>query len=479
MTDSIAVTDALEGPRMTRTQDRAVTLGEGRITSIEPGAAGGARRLLMPGLVNAHDHCRPLSPTSFGGANKPLETWLLRLTAMPATDPYLAALAAFGRAARTGCVSIMAHYARLHGPMAPPDEAALVAKAARDIGVRATFALSMRNRNPLVYGSSEPALAALPAAARRVMEPLFQGEQRPFKEQIAIVEACAAAAEGPLVSVQYGPAGVQWCSDDMLRAIAQASADTGRRVHMHCLETKYQRGYADAHYPQGVITHLKEIGLLSPRLTLAHCVYARPEELDMIAEAGTTIATNFSSNLHLRSGIAPIADAIGRGCRVAIGIDASALDEDDDALREMRLAHFAHGGWGFDEVIAREDFLAKIVRDGRRANGAPGDGLLAPGGAADMVVLDLAALDRDAIMPVDPLDLLFARASGAHVDAVYVAGRRIASGGKLVTVDLDAVHEELRARYRIDVRAKADYLDAFPALEASVAQHFRDHMGCC
>jgi len=111
MTDSIAVTDALEGPRMTRTQDRAVTLGEGRITSIEPGAAGGARRLLMPGLVNAHDHCRPLSPTSFGGANKPLETWLLRLTAMPATDPYLAALAAFGRAARTGCVSIMAHYA--------------------------------------------------------------------------------------------------------------------------------------------------------------------------------------------------------------------------------------------------------------------------------------------------------------------------------------------------------------------------------
>ena len=54
----------------------------------------------MPALVNAHDHARPLSPTSFGAAGKPLETWLLRLAAMPSIDPYLGALAAFGRAAR-------------------------------------------------------------------------------------------------------------------------------------------------------------------------------------------------------------------------------------------------------------------------------------------------------------------------------------------------------------------------------------------
>jgi hypothetical protein len=47
--------------------------------------------LAMPALANAHDHARPLSPTSFGGAGKPLETWLLRLGAMPAIDPYLGA----------------------------------------------------------------------------------------------------------------------------------------------------------------------------------------------------------------------------------------------------------------------------------------------------------------------------------------------------------------------------------------------------
>jgi len=40
----------------------------------DPSAWTPSRRLLaMPALANAHDHCRPLSPTSFGAAGKPLE----------------------------------------------------------------------------------------------------------------------------------------------------------------------------------------------------------------------------------------------------------------------------------------------------------------------------------------------------------------------------------------------------------------------
>src|SRR5271163_4218540 len=74
---------------------------DGLIAAIEPSTGTPSRRLLaMPALVNAHDHARPLSPTSFGAAGKPLETWLLRLAAMPGVDPHLAAVAAFGRAAR-------------------------------------------------------------------------------------------------------------------------------------------------------------------------------------------------------------------------------------------------------------------------------------------------------------------------------------------------------------------------------------------
>ena len=175
----------------------------------------------MPALINAHDHARPLSPTSFGGAGKPLETWLLRLAAMPAIDPYLGAVAAFGRAARGGAASVMAHYVRPHGPMPLIEEAREVARAAEDVGVRVAFALFMRDRNPLVYGPPDSVLAGLSPEARRVVEAQFPGATPSAAEQVARVEAIAAAVESPTFSVQFGPNGAQWCSDELLRAIAR------------------------------------------------------------------------------------------------------------------------------------------------------------------------------------------------------------------------------------------------------------------
>ncbi len=449
-------------------------LRDGRIAEISPSTTPPARRrLALPALANAHDHCRALSPTSFGGADKPLELWLLRLAAMPAIDPYLGALAAFGRAARGGAGSVMAHYTRFHTADAV-EEAKAIARAAREVGVRVTFAVFMRDRNPLVYGPSEALLDRLPESAREALQS-FLSPMPDVEAQIARVEAIAAAVESESFSVQFGPSGPQWASDDLLAGIAAASARSGRRVHMHFLETRYQREFADAHYPEGVAARLEALGLMSPRLTLAHCVYAREEELDAIVRNGVTIATNPSSNLHLRSGIAPIGEALKRGARVALGVDASAFDEDDDILREARLGHFLHAGWGFDTGVTRQDWLAAIVANGRRANGAPGSGALEIGEPADALVLDLDRLDRDAVMAVEPIDLLFARATAAHIDALYVGGREIVADGRLTGVDLAAVERELRAQYRERLPARAGFLAAWAPIAEAVAAHY----GCC
>ena len=80
----------LEGAGTTQRVDIAIE-GE-TIASVTPSTKSPSRRLLaLPGLANAHDHARPISPTSFGGAGKPLETWILRLAAMPSVDARLAA----------------------------------------------------------------------------------------------------------------------------------------------------------------------------------------------------------------------------------------------------------------------------------------------------------------------------------------------------------------------------------------------------
>jgi len=455
--------DAVLGPTL-------LSHAEGRITGLSSRDSHGPRRFVMPALVNAHDHARP-SMTSFGASGLPLEAWILKGVLGTPPDAYLTAAVSLARSARAGCAGMMVHYTRASGRLPIVDETREIARAARDVGIRIAFALAVRDQNPIVYGDHAPLLDALPAEARSSIEAMFIRQPAPPQAYLDTVDAIADAIAGPMVDVQYGPAGVQWCSLALLEAIAERSAATGRRVHMHLLETIYQRQWADQAFPDGIVRFLKEIGLLSPRLTLAHCVYARPDELDLIAESGARIVTNFSSNLHLHSGFGPIASAHRKGCAIAVGVDGVALDEDDDALREWRLVQLAHGGPGFERTWRRDEFLSLAVRNGRAAVGAPGDGRLVPGADADFITLDLDVLDRDAFMPVDPIDLLFARGNSSMIREVTVAGRVIARDGVVTGIDLPAMETELREMFRAALPGYRPFLAAWPALENAVARH--------
>lgn len=477
---ALTASDILAGPALTRRSGASIEWQGETITAI--GTAVGPldrRRLVLPAFANAHDHARPLAMSSFGAAFMPLETWLPRSILATPPDPYLAASAPLARAALSGCAAVMVHYTRPSGTRPLVDEAREVARAAGDVGVRIAFALALRDRNPLVYGDETQLLDALPDDMRAAVDAAYRQKPRSVGEMIDTSEAIAAAIEGPMVSVQYGPAGVQWCSPELLEAVAERSAATGRRVHMHLLETAYQRAWADRAFPDGIVRYLKQIGLLSERLSLAHCIHATPAELELIAEAGASIVTNTSSNLHLRSGLGPIRTALASGCAVAVGMDGLAFDEDDDMLREMRLTHAIHAGLGFEPTYGRPDFLAATIAVGRRAIGAPGSGALEPGAAADFIVVDLDRLDRDAIMPVDPVDLLFARGNAAHLERVVVAGRTIVENGRATGLDLPAVETELRERYRA-CRQRFDGLTAaWPQLENGIQHWFASRGSAC
>jgi len=460
----------------------AVRLDGGRIAAVEPLPAGAPHDdvVVMPALANAHDHGRPIRTSSIGGFGRPLEAWLHRLRLFSPLDPYLAAAAPFARAVLGGQGAAMVHYTGVQGVIPYVDEAREVARAAGDAGLRIGFAVAMRNRNPLVYGDSGPVLDALSPAARAEVEArILAVPPLPVAAQLERVDAVAEAIASPMVDVQYGPQGVQWATPDLLEGIAEASARTGRRVHMHLLETRYQRDHADRAFPQGIVRYLKEIGLLSPRLTLAHCVWARPDELDLIAEAGATVSVNTSSNLALRSGLAPVAAMLKAGVRIAIGIDGQAFDEDDDLLREMRLVWSLHAGWGFDKDVSTADVLAAVLAAGHRSLNSPVTGRIDPGAPADLVIVDRKALDADALMPVEPVELIFARATARHVRETVVAGRTIVRDGTVLGIDTQAVHDEVRSRLRAGMAANAGFRAVLPELETTICRHFADRLGCC
>ena len=415
-----------------------------------------------------------------GSYDVPLEAWLPYLTLIPAVDPWLASAVSFGRTAHGGVGSVMAHYTRVQGLTDFPTEARAVAKAARDVGIRIALAVHCRDLNPLVYDPHDKLLAGLSAEACACVTKRFLRPPVPAADQIAMVEAVAADIEGEGVTVQYGPAGVQWCTDEMLRRIGEASARTGRRVHMHLLETRYQRNWADRTFPRGIVRYLDEIGLLNERVSFAHCLHLCPDEMELIAERGATIVINTSSNFIVSSGLAPVGEMLRRGCRIAMGLDGLAFDEDEDALREMRLAYVAHKALGFDIKVPRPELIRFATENGRFAvTGEVGAASVEPGVPADLLILDWDRLSAELIEPeVSPLDLVLAKARQEHIKGLVVGGHEVVRDGRVSGVDLPALEAELLAAMRKAYPTTADVRAAMPELKAALRSHYTGPLYC-
>jgi len=398
---------------------------------------------------------------------------------MPSVDPWLSSAVSFGRTALGGVGSVMAHYTRVQGLTDFPTEARSVAKAARDVGVNLAFAIHCRDRNPLVYDVQEDFLSGLSQQACECLTRRFLKPYMPARQQVEIVEQIAAEVEGGGVRVQYGPAGVQWCSDELLELIAERSASTNRRVHMHLLESRYQRVWADKEYPQGIVRHLDSIGLLNERLSLAHCIHLRPDEMELIAERGATIVVNTSSNAVVSSGLAPVAEFVRRGCRVAMGLDGLSFDEDEDALREMRLIYGLHKAYGFDRALGHDEIIDIAARNGRFAVVGEDKCGLQAGAPADVLVLDWDRLSKKLVDPdTPPLSLLLARGVKGHIRDLYVGGRRVVDSGKVTGVDLPALEKELLSELRSRFHTSADIKAIMPEMKTAVARHFSGRYYC-
>jgi cytosine/adenosine deaminase-related metal-dependent hydrolase len=176
------------------------------------------------------------------------------------------------------------------------------------------------------------------------------------------------------------------------------------------------------------------------------------------------VSLNTCSNLRLRSGIAPAPLMARHNVNLAVGIDALGLDDEEDGLRELRLTHLMHAGVGFEIGLGRSTLLQAALGHGARAvTGRVNHGALAPGMAADIMLLDFAALARDVMPGVTPdIDVVLARATSRHVASLVVAGREIVRQGRVLGVDLPALEATLIEQ---TMAAAADYRAARPLVE--------------
>ena len=171
---------------------------------------------------------------------------------------------------------------------------------------------------------------------------LIRGAAKDAREEIAFVERQIKRLTplSPRLSWGLSPSGPQRSS----RALLEGVADLARRhqlpIFTHVYETKAQTAKARAIYGEhggSMIRHLADIGLLTPRTTIAHGVWLMQDEIALMADHGAGIAHNPISNLKLKSGVAPMHAAMQAGVNVALGCDNCSCGDCQSMFQAMKM----------------------------------------------------------------------------------------------------------------------------------------------
>ncbi len=229
--------------------------------------------------------------------------------------------------------------------------------------------------------------------------------------------------------------------EPFVRAIAEKAVAMRAPVNVHVSETKKEHEECIARHGRTPIAYMHACGVLDARTYAAHCVWVTDEDLDIMADCGTSLVHNPSSNLKLGSGIARIKEAVKRGVNVAIGTDGTASNNDLDMFEEMRLAALLCTGSTNDPAAIKPGTILDMATvNGARAMGRKDTGVLEVGKKADIIAIDMSAPHLRPDIDTEALIVYCAKASDVYmtmVDGVVLYG-----DGKFFTLDRDKVVAE-------------------------------------
>ncbi len=248
---------------------------------------------------------------------------------------------------------------------------------------------------------------------------------------------------------------VPWGSSaDSFRDLVALSSDRKLPLHLHTAETPEYNDLVRERTGRTNVEMLADVGALGPAVMLNHCVHLSERDIALIAEAGSPVIHDPTSNMLLGSGVAPIPQLRSAEITIGLGCDGPACNNGQDMIENMKYAAL------LQKVVARQAdvVVAEEVFQMATAGGAAAIGLgdrlgrLMPGFLADVVLLDASGPHMTPMH--DPLASLVYSARASDVDTVLVGGRIVIRHGEFQTLDEEQVVRDVAERARV-VRSRA------------------------
>lgn len=348
------------------------------------------KKAVIPGLINAHTHAAMTLFRGFGD-DMALMPWLEQKiwpneAKMTDEDVYWGTKLACLEMIKSGTTTFYDMYQRLEA----------TAQAVEEMGLRGVLSgVCFDHFNPEFIARAKQTIPALHKKTENYSD---------------------------RISFSLGPHAIYTVSGELLQWIDQYSRDNNLLIHLHLAETEGEVANSIRDFGLSPVRYLHHLGVLSPRLLLAHSIYVDAEEIQLLADHGVKVAHNPASNMKLGSGIQfPFVEMKRAGITVGIGTDGCSSSNNLDMVEAMKLAALLGKGWRKDpEVLTASDMLYAATEAGAQISGLH-TGRIAEGHLADLCLVDL---NIPAFVPNFNFtsNLVYA-ANGSAIDTVICNGQ--------------------------------------------------------
>jgi len=369
---------------------------------------GGKGQLVMPGLVNTHNHA-PMVYLRGIADDLPLKEWLEKHI-WPKETKWLSP-DFVSDATKLACLEMLQGGTTTFADMYFYCDA--MARATKSVGLRA------------VLGETG---FDFPTAAVKNLDEYFQRAE----------EFIQLWQDEALIKPSIAPHAPYTCCPETLKKVQHIAHKYNAPIQIHVAETEWEVQEIKSKYGKRPVEHLDAIGFLDVNVIAAHCVWLDPHEIEMLAKRKVGVAHCIESNLKLASGIAPVPAMLREGVKVGLGTDGGASNNDLNMFSEMATAAKVHKLFAKDPtVLDAKTAVLMATKWGAEVLGYNNVGYLAPGALADIITLDL---EQAHLLPLyNVYSHLVYAANVADVVNVMVNGEILLHNGKVISCDTQEI----------------------------------------
>jgi 5-methylthioadenosine/S-adenosylhomocysteine deaminase len=415
-------------------RDGAVAVRGDRIVAVDEAAElreryeparrlGGRRRMVLPGLIDCHNHLAQALVREYALEDYPniYRVYIPCEMAMDETDAEVSAKFGISQLLRAG-VTTVAETTCTREHEEP------IAQTVMETGIRCAMARGLGDRTSRLASNYE-----------QIDEhSTYSDDPGLLREDLAIteewLERWSVEGQGRLRPWIHN-LGVPSCSDDRFLATQELARKHDSGVMCHINRDREEIELAFSLFGERPIEHLHSIGALDDRFLAIHAMLTTDREIKMLAEAGTAVAHAPIVCTDIVSAVTKVVSMRAAGVTVGLGCDTVI----NDLFKVMRIAFVMHGQASgiplYDPVaLTTEDAMTMATIDAARALRWDHEiGSLEEGKAADVVVVDA---ENTRLTPAyQPIGTLVRYAVGTDVESVVVAGRVVVDDGRVLTID--------------------------------------------